>query len=113
MDIIETNYQRWLTSPNVDEETKKELLAMNDEEKGDAFFKDIEFGTGGMRGILGPGTNRMNQYTVKRVAIAFGQYLLKKYPDAATRGVALSHDNRHESREFTLLSAQDEFRRAA
>jgi phosphoglucomutase len=60
MDIIETNYQRWLNSPNVDEETKKELLAMSEEEKGDAFFKDIEFGTGGMRGLLGPGTNRMN-----------------------------------------------------
>ena len=105
MDIIETNYQRWLNSPNVDEETKKELLAMSEEEKGDAFFKDIEFGTGGMRGLLGPGTNRMNEYTVKRVAIAFGTYLLRKYPDAGERGVALSHDNRHQSREFTLLSA--------
>lgn len=103
---IEKNFQRWLNSPVVSESTKAALRAMSEEEKGDAFFKDAEFGTGGMRAVLGPGTNRMNEFTVGRVAISFGEYVLEKYPDAKERGIVISHDNRHMSREFTLLSAQ-------
>ena len=105
MDRIEANYQRWLSSPAVKEETKETLRAMSQKEKEDAFFKDIEFGTGGMRGVLGPGTNRMNEFTVRRAAVAFGRFLLEKFPDAKNRGVALSHDNRHHSRDFVLQSA--------
>ena len=97
------NYQRWLNSDHVSEEDKKILRSYSDEEIDDAFYQDIQFGTAGMRGILGPGTNRMNEFTVKKACIAYGKFLVSKYIDAGTRGVAISHDNRHKSREFTLL----------
>ena len=100
------NYNRWLNSARVDEATKAELKAMNKQEIDDAFFKDVEFGTAGMRGVLGPGTNRLNDFTVKKATVAFGKYLLEIFPDAKKQGVVISHDNRHMSREFTLLSAQ-------
>ena len=87
-------------------EQKQELLKMSDQEKDDAFFQNIEFGTAGMRGILGLGTNRMNVYTVKKATIAFALYLLEKFPNAKEAGVVISHDNRHMSREFTLLSSK-------
>lgn len=103
---IEKNYERWLQSPKVSLKDKETLKKMTKEEKADAFFKDVEFGTAGMRGVLGPGTNRMNVHTVKKATVAFSQYLLEKFPDAKKRGVAISHDNRHMSREFTLLIAE-------
>jgi len=106
MDTVESRYERWLDSKEVAPEDKETLRHMNKAEKDDAFFQDIEFGTAGMRGVIGPGTNRMNSFTVKKATVAFGLYLLKKYPDAATRGVVISHDNRHFSREFTLESAR-------
>ncbi len=99
------NIKRWLSSPVVSETDKETIGKMSDEEKDSAFFESIEFGTGGMRGILGPGTNCMNVFTVGKVVIAFGQCLLEKYEDAKERGVAISHDNRHMSREFAILSA--------
>ncbi|MCI2111618.1 MAG: phospho-sugar mutase [Bacilli bacterium] len=105
-DVVEANYERWLASEEVDAADKAALRKMGKEERDDAFFRDIEFGTAGMRGIIGPGTNRMNSFTVKKATIAFGEYLLKEYPDAASRGVVISHDNRHFSREFTLECAR-------
>ena len=100
------SYNRWLNSSRVDEATKKELKAMSQQEIDDAFFKDVEFGTAGMRGVLGPGTNRLNDFTVKKATVAFGKYLLEIFPNAKKQGVVISHDNRHMSREFTLLSAR-------
>ena len=100
------NYKRWLESKRVSEETKAELKAMDQAAIDDAFFKDVEFGTAGMRGVLGPGTNRMNDFTVKKATVAFGYYLLELFPNAKKDGVVISHDNRHMSREFTLLSAK-------
>ncbi len=100
------NYNRWLNSLNVDEKTKAELKAMDQKTIDDAFFKDVEFGTAGMRGVLGPGTNRMNDFTVRKATVAFGYYLLELFPNAKNEGVVISHDNRHMSREFTLLSAK-------
>lgn len=104
MDYL-SNYNRWLNSPKIDEETRAQLLSMSEEEKQDAFFKDAEFGTGGLRGLLGPGTNRLNKYTITRVTIGFGLYLEKVHKDAHERGIAISHDNRFFSREFTLEAA--------
>jgi phosphoglucomutase len=104
-DEIEKRYERWVDSPRVSDAEKTLLKAMTAEQKADAFYKDIEFGTGGMRGLLGPGTNRINPLTVRKVTIAFGQILLEKDQDAASKGVVISHDNRHMSREFTLLAA--------
>ena len=106
MNRVQKEFERWLNSPVVSDLDKAALRAMNDQEKDDAFFKDVEFGTSGMRGILGPGTNRLNVYTIKRASIGFARYLLEKYPNAATEGVVISHDNRHMSREFTLLTAK-------
>ena len=106
MSLIEQNYQRWLNSPKVDEATKEEIRKMNQAQKDDAFFKDVEFGTAGMRGVLGPGTNRLNEFTVRKATVGFATYLLEKFPKAKEMGVAISHDNRHQSREFTLLTAK-------
>ena len=100
------SYNRWLNSSRVDEATKAALKAMNQQEIDDAFFKDVEFGTAGMRGVLGPGTNRLNDFTVRKATVAFGKYLLEIFPNAKKEGVVISHDNRHMSREFTLLSAK-------
>ena len=99
------NYNRWLNSSRVDEATKEVLRKMNQQEIDDAFFNVVEFGTAGMRGILGPGTNRLNNFTVRKATVAFGKYLLELFPNAKEMGVVISHDNRHMSREFTLLSA--------
>jgi phosphoglucomutase len=100
MNNEEKNYQRWLLSDKVSPEDKKILAEMSPEEKDDAFFQDIQFGTGGMRGVLGPGTNRMNEFTVQRATIAFAKVLLSHYKDAPERGVVISHDNRHHSRDY-------------
>ena len=100
------NLNRWLNSSRVDEETKTMIRKMNSEQIDDAFFKDVEFGTAGMRGVLGPGTNRLNDFTVRKATVGFAKYLLEKFPDAKESGVVISHDNRHQSREFTLLSAK-------
>jgi phosphoglucomutase len=95
-------YQKWLNSENVSELTKEELRLMSPEDIDDAFYKDVEFGTAGMRGILGPGTNRINVYTIRKATIAFATFLANKFKDARDRGVVISHDNRHMSREFTF-----------
>ena len=100
------NYNRWLNSNKIDAQVKAQLKAMSKEEIDDAFFKDVEFGTAGMRGVLGPGTNRLNDFTVIKATLAFGRYLLELFPNAKKEGVVISHDNRHMSREFTLLSAK-------
>ncbi|MCD8209229.1 MAG: phospho-sugar mutase [Coprobacillus sp.] len=100
------NYNRWLNSPKVSKETKTILKSMTSEEIDDAFYKDIEFGTAGMRGVLGPGTNRLNEFTITKACVGYAKYLLEKYPNAKSMGVVISHDNRHMSREFTLLCAK-------
>ncbi len=105
MDIIEKNYERWINSSLVSEEDKETLRKMNEEEKSDAFYRDVEFGTGGMRGVLGPGTNRLNYFTILKATVGFGMYLLNKHKDAKQRGVVISHDNRYHSRDFTLESS--------
>ena len=97
------NYQEWLESVNVSSDDKKVLKEMNEEQIDDAFFKEIAFGTAGIRGVLGPGTNRMNDFTVKRATVGYGLYLKELYKDPIY--VVISHDNRFMSREFTLLSA--------
>ena len=104
MDINE-KYQRWLASPRVSDEDKQVLANMDEEAKADAFFKDAEFGTGGLRGVMGPGTNRVNDLTIARVTVAFGQFLIQTVIEAKRRGVVISHDNRINSRHFTLLSS--------
>ena len=96
----------WKNNKNLDERLKKELDKMSDADLKEAFTNDLEFGTGGMRGILGAGTNRLNIYIVMKATLGFGRYLLKQSPVAGARGVAISHDNRHFSVEFARVTAE-------
>ncbi len=95
----------WKNYSQLDPALKKELEAMDDKALQEAFTTDLEFGTGGLRGILGVGTNRMNIYIVAKATLGFGRYLAK-FPNAYKRGLAISHDNRHQSKEFARISAE-------
>ena len=96
----------WKSNKNLDSKLKAELDSMDDNQLKEAFTNDLEFGTGGLRGILGAGTNRMNIYIVMKATLGFGRYLLKQDEFAGARGVAISHDNRHQSVEFARISAE-------
>ena len=96
------NFSRWLESPKVSPAMKDEMIKMSPQEVDESFFKNIEFGTAGMRGIIGPGTNRMNYFTIQRAAVGFALYLFETFPKAKELGVVVSHDNRRMSREFTM-----------
>ena len=106
MDYME-KYRLWLASDAFDEETKKELQAIDgdDKEIKERFYKDLEFGTGGLRGIIGAGTNRMNKYTVGKATQGLANYILKNNPDGAKMGVAIAYDSRNMSPEFAERSA--------
>lgn len=103
---IEEKIKAWNKSTLVSKDDKAILKAMTPDQKQDAFFKDIEFGTAGMRGVMGPGSNRMNFFTILKAAVSFGEYLVAKFPDARERGVVIAHDNRHNSREFCEETAE-------
>ncbi|MBR6071716.1 MAG: phospho-sugar mutase [Acholeplasmatales bacterium] len=96
----------WKSNKNLDSKLKAELDSMDENQLKEAFTNDLEFGTGGLRGILGAGTNRMNIYIVMKATLGFGRYLLKQDEFAGARGVAISHDNRHQSVEFARISAE-------
>lgn len=98
-------YNQWKNNPNLDPTLKSEIMAMTDKEIEDAFYTNLEFGTAGMRGILGAGTNRMNIYTVRKANVGFAKYLLTK-PNAKEKGVAIGYDNRHMSYRFAMESAK-------
>ena len=100
-------YREWKNSPFVDEETKNELAALegNEAEIYERFYKAIEFGTGGMRGVIGAGTNRINRYVIRKATLGYAQYLKQTNRRAAEMGVVIAHDNRRMSREFCLETA--------
>lgn len=101
-----TQYNKWKNNPELEPYLMEELLAMTEQEIEEAFYKDLEFGTGGIRGIVGAGTNRMNIYTIRKANVGFARYLLNRYHDVLHRGVVISHDNRHFSKVFALESAR-------
>ena len=106
-EMIELNVQRWL-SGNYDANTKQVILdlqANNKEELQDSFYRNLEFGTGGLRGIMGVGTNRINKYTIGMATQGFSNYLLKTYPNESI-AVAIGHDSRNNSRFFAETTAQ-------
>jgi phosphoglucomutase len=106
-EMIELNVQRWL-SGNYDANTKQiilDLQATNKEELQDSFYRNLEFGTGGLRGIMGVGTNRINKYTIGMATQGFSNYLLKTYPNESI-AVAIGHDSRNNSRFFAETTAQ-------
>lgn len=95
----------WKNSSLVSESLKEELKKMSEEQIQEAFYTNLTFGTGGMRGIMGPGTNRMNIITIYKATLGFGNYLLKHEQNAKERGVVIAHDNRFNHDEFTMAAA--------
>lgn len=95
-------YNQWLMDDCFDAETKKELgaIAEDDNDIKERFYKDLEFGTGGMRGIIGAGTNRLNYYTIGRATQGFANYIRKQGEAEAKKGIAIAYDSRHMSKEF-------------
>ncbi len=104
---IKTKIDSWLTG-SYDEETKKTIQKLldtnNTEELVDSFYKDLEFGTGGLRGIMGVGSNRMNRYTLGTATQGLANYLKQNFPDTQIK-VAIAHDSRNNSTEFTKVTA--------
>ena len=98
-------YEEWTTNSYFDEDTRKELLNLkgNENEIKERFYKDLEFGTGGLRGILGAGVNRMNLYTVRRATQGLANYIIKQ--GGEKKGVAIAYDSRRMSPEFALDTA--------
>ena len=100
-------YEKWCTDPYFDEATRAELKALegNDKEIEDRFYRTLEFGTAGLRGVIGAGTNRMNIYTVRQATQGLANYILSQGEEAAKRGVAIAHDSRNMHDEFTDATA--------
>ena len=104
---ISEKYKRYLSEPTLSDEFREQLENMTDDEINDAFYCDLEFGTAGIRGVLGPGSNRLNVYVIRKATVGFARFLLEKYGSKAkTNGVVISHDNRLYSREFAIESAR-------
>ncbi|MFJ8529532.1 phospho-sugar mutase [Bacillus sp. NPDC094106] len=97
-------YSRWLSYANLDAELKEQLENMKQDEKKieDSFYKNLEFGTGGMRGELGAGTNRLNVYTVRKATKGLAHFIEKLGEEAKKRGVVVAYDSRHKSPEFAM-----------
>ncbi len=104
MDYLK-KYEEWCNNPVFDEDTRKELIGIkgNDTEIKERFYKDLEFGTAGLRGIIGAGTNRMNKYTVGKATQGLANFIKKE--NGQDRGVAIAYDSRHMSIEFSEIAA--------
>lgn len=99
-------YKNWLAQPDLDPELRQDLEAITDEKEiEDRFYTDLEFGTGGMRGKMGAGSNRMNVYTVAKVTYGLGKYLLRADMANWEKGVVIAYDSRHNSRKFAETAA--------
>ena len=105
MKEYEEKYNEWMNNPIFDEDIKKELESIkgNDKEIEDRFYKDLEFGTAGLRGIIGAGTNRMNKYTVTKATQGLANYIIKQ--KGQEKGVAIAYDCRIMSKEFSMETA--------
>lgn len=101
-------YKYWLENSYFDQETKDELKNIEEiSEIKDRFYKELEFGTGGLRAIIGYGTNRLNKYTIRRITKGYGNYLLSEYGvEAIEKGVVIAYDTRHKSVDFALETAR-------
>ena len=102
MNIIEQTYQRWLKE--ADASLQAELIAMDEAAKEDAFYRSLAFGTGGLRGVIGAGTNRMNIHTVAKASQGLADYVVKHFP-ADKRRIAVSYDSRILSDEFAKVAS--------
>ena len=102
-----TEYERWLSVELDDPDLKEELLSVKDqpEEINDRFYRDLAFGTGGLRGVIGSGTNRMNVYTVRKATQGLANYLNKHNTEGKPLSVAIAHDSRNKGVLFSKESA--------
>ncbi|NVJ48051.1 MAG: phospho-sugar mutase [Cytophagia bacterium] len=100
---IQEKVDKWLNSA-IDEQSKEEIKSLNETELADSFYKDLEFGTGGLRGVMGIGSNRMNKYTVGMATQGLANYLKKSFPNEEVK-VAIAHDSRNNSRFFAETTA--------
>ncbi len=102
-----SEYEKWVKSPYIDEATRGELIGIknNEEETRERFCKYLEFGTAGLRGLIGAGTNRMNVYTVGRATLGLANHIISRGADYAGRGVVIAYDPRRLSYEFALRAA--------
>ena len=100
-------YEKWLSDAYIDNATKEELLAIKNDDKEieDRFYRELEFGTGGLRGVIGAGSNRMNVYTVRKASQGLANYIIKAGAQAKDKGVAISFDCRRMSPEFADVAA--------
>ena len=98
--------QKWLDFKGLPDYLRDEIIAMDDKTKEDAFYTNLEFGTAGMRGLIGAGTNRINIYVVRQATEGLAQLIESKGDEAKKRGVAIAYDSRHFSQEFAFESAQ-------
>ena len=97
---INKKYEQWLNYEDMDASLKAELAGMTEEQKEDAFYKNLEFGTAGMRGLLGPGTNRINIHTIRKATQGYANYINEN--NGGEAGIAIGYDNRHMSKEFAF-----------
>lgn len=102
-----SEFDRWMKAPHLDKDTRAELEAIRNDEKTleDRFYKSLTFGTGGMRGEIGAGTNRMNRYTVRKASEGLARYIEEHGEEAKLRGVVIAYDSRHRSPEFAKEAA--------
>lgn len=101
-------YNNWINDNFFDEDIRKELGCITSEKEiEDRFYKELEFGTGGLRGIMGAGTNRLNKYTVGKLTLGLGHYLLNTYgkDECIERGVVIGFDTRNNSKEYARVVA--------
>lgn len=99
-------YQEWLNQDQLEPALKEQLVAMDDDqEKEDAFYGPLSFGTAGMRGLMGPGINRMNVYTVRQATAGLAKLMTSLGEETMARGVAISYDSRNNSRLFCPRSS--------
>jgi len=104
--VVETKYQNWLNHKDMPKQLRNELSQMSDKQKEDAFYQYVEFGTAGMRGHLGAGTNRLNIFTLRRVNKGYAKYIISFGLAAMEKGIAISYDNRYMSKEFAMDTAR-------
>ena len=102
---IKKKYERWLANATADADVAVELKTLDDTKIEDAFYRDLAFGTGGLRGVIGAGTNRMNIYTVGAATPGLSNYLKKEFADLDQIKVVIGHDCRNNSRKFAEISA--------
>lgn len=98
------NYEKWLRHDELERELKEELNSMDEKQIEEAFYREISFGTGGMRGIMGAGTNRINTYTIKKATKGVSKWIESQGEDAMDRGVAIAYDCRLNSKQFAQIA---------